>query len=187
VAVLFADIVNFTAYCDQLRAEPERVVEHLRRMFETWEVMAQECDVEKIKTIGDAFMAASGLLNHPANPVLSCVKLGLRMIHYVQSLTDADDAPLGFDLRVGIHVGPVVSGLLGRRQSLFDLWGDTVNVASRLESHGKAGCVNLSAEAWKDLAGLLDGETRGKSHLKGKPDLVEIIYLDPAKIRWRSA
>jgi class 3 adenylate cyclase len=180
VAVLFADIVNFTAYCDQLRAEPERVLEHLRRMFESWEIMAQECGVEKIKTIGDAFMAAAGLLNSVPNPVLSCVRLGLRMIDFTRSLTDEQGKLLGFDLRVGIHIGPVVSGLLGRRQSLFDLWGDTVNLASRVESHGNPGCVNLSAEAWKQIKGLVRGETREFMTIKGKPEPVEIIHLDPS-------
>jgi class 3 adenylate cyclase len=148
--------------------------------------LEQDCCVEKIKTIGDAFMSASGLLFHPANPVLSCVRLGFRMIKFVQALRDDAGSPLGFDLRVGVHVGPVVSGLLGRRQSLFDLWGDTVNVASRLESHGKRGCVNLSAEAWHSIDDLIDGETRGTVHLKGKPVPVEIIHLNPAKIRWRT-
>jgi len=184
VAVLFADLVDFTAYCDQLRNEPERVVEQLRRMFENWEAMSQECGVEKIKTIGDAFMAAAGLLDPAPDPVLSCVRLGFRMIEFTRSMTDDDGRSIGFDLRVGVHVGPVVSGLLGRRQSLFDLWGDTVNVASRLESHGKRGCVNLSEEAWGPMKRHVRGETRELLAIKGKQRPVEIIHLDPAAVQW---
>jgi class 3 adenylate cyclase len=155
VAVVFADIVGFTTYCDHRQDEPEVVVQHLRRMFEAWEDMALAHGVQKIKTIGDAFMGASGLLEKSVNPVLDCVLLGVRMIEFTQSLRDDEGRPLGFDLRVGVHIGPVVAAVLGHRQSLYDLWGDTVNVAARLESHGRPGCVNLSIPAWKFISGLV--------------------------------
>jgi adenylate cyclase len=182
VAVLFADIVGFTTYCDRRQDEPEVVVQHLRRMFEAWEEMASLLGVQKIKTIGDAFMAASGLLEQAVNPVLDCVLLGIRMIEFAQGMRDDEGRPLGFDLRVGIHIGPVVAAVLGRRQSLYDLWGDTVNVAARLESHGQPGCVNLSVEAWQLISDLVHGETRGICTLKGKPEPVEIIHLQPPTV-----
>ena len=177
VAVLFADIVGFTSYCDHRQDQPELVVQHLRRMFEAWEDMAQALGVQKIKTIGDAFMGASGLLEDVENPVLDCVLLGLQMIEFTRAMCDGDGKPLGFDLRVGIHFGPVVAAVLGRRQSLYDLWGDTVNVASRLESNGQPGCVNLSVQAWRCISDLARGETRGFARLKGKEEAVEIIHL----------
>jgi class 3 adenylate cyclase len=106
------------------------------------------------------------------------------MIEFTQKLCDGAGLPLGFELRVGIHVGTVVSGVLGRRQSLFDLWGDTVNIAARLESHGDAGCVNLSLEAWDQIQDLVASERHSFRELKNKPGLTKIIHLDPGAIRW---
>jgi class 3 adenylate cyclase len=182
VAVVFADIVGFTQYCDHRQDDPEIVVQHLRKMFESWEEMAVSLGVQKIKTIGDAFMGASGLLEKSVNPVLDCVRLGLRMIEFTQGMRDDEGRPLGFDLRVGVHVGPVVAAVLGHRQSLYDLWGDTVNVASRLESNGRPGCVNLSIPAWTSISDLVCGEARGFCKLKGKPEPVEVIHLEPRTI-----
>jgi class 3 adenylate cyclase len=182
VAVVFADIVGFTSYCDHRQDEPEVVVQYLRQMFEAWEEMALGLGVQKIKTIGDAFMGASGLIEESVNPVLDCVLLGIRMIEFTQGLRDDQGRPLGFDLRVGVHIGPVVAAVLGHRQSLYDLWGDTVNVASRLESHGRPGCVNLSIPAWTRIRHLVCGETRGICTLKGKPEPVEIVHLQPPTV-----
>ncbi len=184
VAVLFADIVGFTTFCHRYEKCPEVVVRHLRSMFEAWEIMATKLGVQKIKTIGDGFMAASGLLAEAPNAVLSCVHLGLELIKFTQGLLDDDERPLGFDLRVGLHWGTVVCGILGRRQFLFDLWGDTVNIASRLESQGKPGRVNLSLEAWSHVAGLIRGEEREVLKLRGKPAPIEIVQLDPHSIEW---
>jgi class 3 adenylate cyclase len=180
VAVLFADVVGFTTYCDELHDRPEVVVQHLRRLFEAWEEIASASGVQKIKTIGDAFMAAAGLLEDAENPVLDCVHCGLRMIRATQELRDDEGKPLRWNLRVGIEFGPVVAGVLGRKQSLYDLWGDTVNVAARLESHGEPGCVNLSTKAWLRVADRFpSGREPTRRVLKGKPEPVEIFHLDP--------
>jgi class 3 adenylate cyclase len=179
VAVLFADIVGFTTYCDHQQSCPEVIVQHLRRLFEAWEAEAIALGVQKIKTIGDAFMAAAGLLEDAQNPVRDCVELGLRMIGFTRALCDDHGQTLGFNLRVGVHVGTVVAGVLGRRQSLFDLWGDAVNVAARLESHGQPGCVNLSTEAWDRVCDRFGGTTRSTRVLKGKCGMSEIVHLDP--------
>jgi class 3 adenylate cyclase/CheY-like chemotaxis protein len=186
VAVLFADIVDFTPFCDRHHDRPEVVVGHLGRMFEAWESIASDYRVQKIKTIGDAFMAASGLLEDAANPVLDCVACGLRMIRYTQDLRDERGEPLRFNLRVGIHVGPVVAGVLGRRSSLYDLWGDTVNTAARLESHGDKGCINLSADAWARVADHVRGRWKnGPREIKGK-GMMELFHLDPATVELRT-
>ncbi len=169
VAVLFADIVGFTTYCD--RHPPEEVVTYLQQLVETWEDIALAQGVEKIKTIGDAFMAAAGLLKKADNPVLSCLRCGLGMIAACRAL------PVGWDLRVGIHAGQVVAGVLGRRQYLFDLWGDTVNTAARMESHGVPGAVTLSGAAWQRVRDCCQGESLGAVKVKGKGDLEMVRFL----------
>jgi CheY-like chemotaxis protein/class 3 adenylate cyclase len=160
VAVLFCDIVGFTPFCD--RNPPEDVVPHLQQLIEAWEEIALRHQVQKIKTIGDAFMAAAGLLKKVDNPVLNCVRCGLEMITACRQMS------VRWNVRVGVHVGPVVAGVIGRRQYLFDLWGDTVNVASRMESHGTPGTVTLSAAAWERIAHCAAGRARGLSPVKGK-------------------
>jgi len=159
VAVLFADIVGFTPYCG--RHPPEVVVAQLQRVMRAWEDSALAHGVQKIKTIGDAFMAAAGLLRPaPDDPVLCCVLLGREMIEATRRLA-AD-----WDLRVGVHVGPVVAGVVGRRQYLFDIWGDTVNTAARMESHGAPGAVNLSLAAWDRVASRCVG-TESRVDVRG--------------------
>ncbi len=170
VAVLFCDIVGFTPFCDKF--QPEQVVPFLQHLIETWEEIALRHDVDKIKTIGDAFMAASGLLRPAADcPILNCVRCGLEMITATQQL------PTGWNLRVGIHAGPVVAGVIGRRQYLFDLWGDTVNTAARMESHGVPGKVVLSGTAWKLIAGRCQGESLQHIPVKGKGPM-EMVRFD---------
>jgi class 3 adenylate cyclase/CheY-like chemotaxis protein len=151
VAVLFADIVGFTPYCDQ--HGPEEVVPYLQKLVEAWENCALKHGVDKIKTIGDAFMAASGLLQETENPVLNCVRCGLEMIAATQAL------PVGWNLRVGIHLGSVVAGIIGTRQYLYDLWGDTVNTAARMESHSLHGRITLTGEAWGAVRDLAEADT----------------------------
>ncbi len=160
VAVLFTDIVGFTSYSDS--RDPEDVVFSLQRLVHEHEELMALHDMDKIKTIGDSFMAASGLLKPSENPVLSCIRCGLRMIEVAREL------PPHWNLRVGIHVGPVVGGVLGRRQYLFDLIGDTVNTASRVEQHGVPGAVTLSEQAWSRVSHMARAEPLGSVDVKGK-------------------
>jgi CheY-like chemotaxis protein len=169
VAVLFCDIVGFTSYCDV--REPHEVIPPLQGLVEAYEQIAARHDLQKIKTIGDAFMAAAGLL-HPVNkPVEVCVRAGLEMIAQTQALST------GWNVRVGIHVGPVVAGVLGQRQYLFDLFGDTVNTAARIESSGTPGSVTLSAAAWATIADHARSTSLGAVELKGKGRL-ELFRFD---------
>lgn len=170
VAVLFADIVGFTRWCDT--REPEAVLPHLQRLVETWERTVARHGLLKIKTIGDGFLAVGGLLPPFDDPVLRCVRCGTDM------LADVAGLDVGWALRIGVHVGPVVAGLLGHRQFQFDLWGDTVNTAARVEHHGEEGSITLSATAWRQLPGRgARGRSLGRVAVKGKGDL-ELFVLD---------
>ena len=174
VAVMFCDIVDFTDYCD--KRTPQEVMPFLQTLIESFEAIVLDWQLDKIKTIGDSFMAASGLLRSADCPVSSCVKAGEQMIHAAQS------HPAGWDLRIGIHVGPVVGGLLGHRQYLFDLFGDTVNTAARVERHGRPGVITLSSAAWQRIESIADGISLGRIPVKGKGEL-EMFCFD----RFRSS
>jgi adenylate cyclase len=170
VAVMFLDLVNFTQYCDH--QPPDRVVGDLERMVDKLEEIAARHRIEKIKTIGDNFMATGGLRLPLENPVLSCVRCGVEMIEAVKA------APPHWNARVGIHVGPVVAGVIGKSKYAFDLWGDTVNTASRVESNGLAGTVNVSGQAWDQIAEHCRGESRGLVRVKGKEALEIIAFKE---------
>ena len=169
VAVLFCDIVGFTSYCDG--REPHEVIPDLQRLVEAYEEIALRHGLQKIKTIGDSFMAAAGLLRSLEAPVEQCVRTGLEMIVAARALE------AGWDVRVGIHVGPVIAGILGQRQYLFDLFGDTVNTAARMESYGLPGSVTLSDAAWREIADRSRGEPLGRVNVKGKGELEMFRFL----------
>jgi DNA-binding response OmpR family regulator len=169
VAVLFCDIVDFTKYCDE--HDTEEVTAHLCRLVEIYEKYAADFGLEKIKTVGDAFMGTGGLLHHLDNPVLNCVECGLQMVSAARMI------PPHWQVRVGIHVGPVMAGVVGQRQYLFDVWGDTVNTAARIESRGVPNAVNVSGEAWNHVAQLCIGESEGLVTLKGKGEM-ELVRVD---------
>ena len=163
VAVLFCDIVDFTRHCD--RTDPEEVVRELQTLVESFEQIAMDCQIQKIKTIGDSFMAAAGLLSPVENPVLACIEAGLEMVQAVRTIGTT------WRVRVGIHIGPVVAGVVGRHQYLYDLWGDTVNIAARTEGSGRADGVTVTATAWERVKDLVDAETLGTVNLKGKGEM----------------
>ncbi len=132
--------------------------------------------LEKLKTIGDAYMFASGLPDsHPAHAV-DAVMAALEMLEVVKNF-----APLtGWDIRVGLHSGPVVAGVVGTRKFAFDIWGNTVNLASRMESSGVPGRVNLSEETHRLMRGMVECEDRGNVHTKDGRDLPMFLVRGPA-------
>lgn len=162
VAVLFCDIVGFTAYSE--RREPEEVLANLQKLVEAYEGLMSKHHMQKIKTIGDSFMAVAGLLDPVENPVLQCVRCGRDMIQLAAQL------PTGWGVRVGVGYGPVVAGVLGRQQYQFDLWGDTVNTAARAESVGMENTITVPEQAWRQILQEpgVSGEFLGRVAMKGK-------------------
>lgn len=160
VAVLFVDVVDFTAYCD--RHSPEEVLVGLQELFGELELLAEQHGVPKIKTNGDALMVAAGLFSADPNPALRCVALGQAMLGAVTRLST------GWKVRIGVHIGPVVAGLAGLRQHRFDIWGDTVNIAQRVEHGGQPGAVCVSAAVRDAIAGTYATRSRGPALAKGK-------------------
>ena len=160
VAVLFCDVTNFTAYCD--KHEPEDVVSRLDALFVIFERVVAKHGLEKIKTIGDGFMAAAGLLHQVDDPLGAAVRCGLEMA------STLIDAHLGWEVRVGVHAGPVVAGVVGQERYQFDIWGDTVNVAARMVGMSAPGSVAATREIWEQLASGFHGEALGELEIKGK-------------------
>ncbi len=159
VAVLFSDIVDFTSYCEV--NTPEQVVDQLQKQVIAFEELTVKHGIQKIKTIGDAFMGTAGLLSELDNPVLACVQCGAEMV-----ATTAEINP-DWSLRVGVHIGPVIGGVVGKQQYLFDIWGDTVNTAARIQEAAGSNTIAVSQEAWNSISGLCEG-TQKSIDVKGK-------------------
>ena len=164
VTVLFADIVDFTPFSE--RTEPARVVGVLDEIFRAFDALAERHGLEKIKTIGDAYMVAAGLPESRADHAEAMAEMALDMQVEFGRLCES----LGLDLaiRIGMDSGPVIAGVIGRHKFTYDLWGDTVNTASRMESHGLAGRIQVSEETHRRLRNRYEFEERGEIELKGK-------------------
>jgi adenylate cyclase len=163
VAVLLIDLVDFTAWCHA--HSPEQVVANMQRLAEEFEILTDRHRMEKIKTIGDAFMATANLLQPNDDPVMAAVHCALDM------MTAARGGPSAWRMRAGIHIGPVVGGVVGRTKFSFDLWGDTVNVAARLCALDAQDSINLSANAFERIRNRCRVHPVGPVPLKGKGDL----------------
>ncbi len=171
VAVLFCDIVEFTSYCD--RNAPEKVVAELQALIEEFERIVATQGLEKIKTIGDALMATAGLLQPVEEPLVAAVRCGLDLVAGTQRVSPH------WGVRVGIYYGPVVAGIVGKRQFLFDLWGDTVNMAARISACAGVNSVFISSLEWMRIRSFCQAKSRGAFDLKGKGriELVECLAI----------
>ena len=156
--VMFCDLVGFTPRSATMT--PAATVDLLNQLFTAFDDLAERYGLEKIKTIGDAYMVAGGVPERRDGHAEAVVAMGLEML--------AVAARYQLDLRIGVHSGPVVAGVIGKRKFAYDLWGDTVNTASRMESHGVSGRVQVTQETWELVRASFDGEMRGEIDIKGK-------------------
>lgn len=164
VTVLFADIVGFTKLSAKVSAE--QLVRMLNDVFLLFDELAEKYGLEKIKTIGDCYMVVGGLPEKRDDHAHSVVNMGLDMAKDLQTIPLAREANL--NIRIGIHTGGVVAGVIGKRKFAYDIWGDTVNTASRMESHGEAGKVHVSNEVFELVKNDFMFINRGEIEVKGK-------------------
>jgi class 3 adenylate cyclase len=164
VTVLFADIVGFTTLAARLPAG--RVVALLDEVFSTFDALAARYRLEKIKTIGDAYMVASGVPEQRPDHAPAAADCALAMLAAIPAL--CDKLGTAIKLRIGLHSGAAVAGVIGKQKFSFDLWGDTVNTASRMESHGIPGRIHVSADTARHLENDFELEARGSIEVKGK-------------------
>jgi class 3 adenylate cyclase len=167
VTVLFADIAGFTPLSSS--KSPQELVGLLNRVFTEFDALADAYGLEKIKTIGDAYMAVAGLPQPQADHAQRAARMALAMQQAIARVAADTGEPLA--LRVGLHSGPVVAGVIGRRKFAYDLWGDTVNTASRMESHGVPGAIHCTETTGSLLRGAFRLEPRGAMEIKGKGEM----------------
>lgn len=174
VTVIFADLVDFTELASS--KDPETVVGLLNLVFSRLDMLAQKHGLEKIKTIGDAYMAAAGLPVPRPDHAESIARFAIDLFTEIESIQEMVEGPI--NLRVGIDSGPVIAGIIGRNKFSYDLWGDTVNIASRMESNGLAGKIQVSENTWNILKDKFTFTERGEIEIKGKGSMRSWI-LEP--------
>jgi adenylate cyclase len=172
VTILFVDIVGFTPRASQL--PPRDVVGYLNRVFSEFDRLAEKYRLEKIKTIGDAYMVAGGMPDARAGHAADVGNMALEILDVTRALSTELQDDLA--VRAGIHTGPAVAGVIGTRKLFYDVWGDTVNTASRMESHGSAGKIQVTEDAKRALGDIFQFESRGSVEIRGKGTM-ELYYL----------
>ncbi len=172
--VLFADIAGFTPWSSS--TDPERVIGVLDDLFTRFDALAADCGLEKIKTIGDAYMAVAGAPEPRADHAAAALRMGRGMLGAAADWRAEHDVAL--ELRIGLASGSVVGGVIGQRRILFDLWGDTVNTASRMETFGLPGRIHLAASTWELVRDRDEFEPR-KLDIKGLGAMTTYLLSDP--------
>jgi guanylate cyclase len=165
-SILFADVVNFTPMSATMT--PVELVDLLNEVFSHFDALVEKYGLEKIKTIGDCYMVASGVPRPRHDHAQALTRMALEMQDFVRR-REFHGRRLAF--RIGINSGPVVAGVIGRKKFIYDLWGDAVNTASRMESHGQGGLIQITRETYELIKDDFDCEPRGTVHVKGKGEM----------------
>ena len=174
-SILFADVVDFTPFSERL--PPGQVVGVLDHLFTQFDALAERHGLEKIKTIGDCYMVAAGVPSPRPDHARAMARMALDMREVMRS---REVGHLGLELRIGINSGPVVAGVIGRKRFLYDLWGDAVNTASRMESHGTPGQIQVARGTYELLKDDFVLEPRGSVAIKGKGEIETWYLVGPA-------
>ncbi|MBE9229489.1 PAS domain S-box protein [Phormidium sp. LEGE 05292] len=172
--VLFADLVNFTELCTAI--PPTELVKLLNEIFSVFDQLAEQYGLEKIKTIGDAYMVAGGIPIEREDHAEAIAQMALDMLKEIKRFHTKDGQP--FSIRIGINSGPVVAGVIGIKKIIYDLWGDTVNIASRMESQGIADKIQVTEFTYNILCGKYLFQERGTISVKGKGEMKTYFLMD---------
>jgi class 3 adenylate cyclase len=175
VSILFTDFDNFTNLASRLTAE--KLVEKLNAIFTDFDFILNKYELEKLKTIGDSYMIAGGLPNATDDHAIKVTQAAIEMQEVVKEVNDS----LEFNcrMRVGIHSGPCVAGIVGIKKYTYDVWGDTVNLAKRLESNCEPGRINISQETYNLIKDHFECEYRGCIEAKGKGEIDMYFVVSP--------
>ncbi|MEM6503034.1 MAG: adenylate/guanylate cyclase domain-containing protein [Cyanobacteria bacterium P01_C01_bin.89] len=178
VSILFADIVGFTGLSAQLT--PIELVDWLNRLFSEFDRLAEQYNLEKIKTIGDAYMVAAGLPTPIDEPAAAIANMALEMRDTIETLEPEFIAKFNrpLDIRIGINSGPVIAGVIGIKKFIYDLWGDTVNIASRMESHGEPGQIQVTEATYQEISEQFHFKYRGEIDVKGRGQMKTYWLLE---------
>ncbi len=166
-SVLFADMVDFTPMSAEM--SPSEMVELLNEIFTHFDDLVERYNLEKIKTVGDCYMVAAGVPRPRADHAQSIVKLALDMLEYIRDNRFHASRPVNF--RIGINTGSVLAGVIGRKKFIYDLWGDAVNIASRMESHGSGGTIQITQATYERISNEFECEPHGAIQIKGKGEM----------------
>lgn len=182
VTVMFADLVGFTAM--SRRTPPAELVGILNGIFTTFDLIVEKHRIEKIKTIGDSYMLAGGIPLAREDHAQAVADAAIEMIAALNRLNTANGTDL--KIRIGMNTGPIVAGVIGKRKFTYDLWGDTVNLASRMESSGVPGVIHVSESTYEALKNDFVLEQRGITHCKGIGDVTTYFLKDRKTLVWNS-
>ncbi|MGK7891727.1 MAG: adenylate/guanylate cyclase domain-containing protein [Leptolyngbyaceae cyanobacterium] len=175
VTILFADIVGFTGLA--ARIAPLALVDTLNQVFSAFDHMVDKYGLEKIKTIGDAYMAVGGLPTVREDHAEAIADMALAMQAYMQSLPISRDLANPLRIRIGINTGPVIAGVIGLKRFIYDLWGDAVNIAARMESHGEPGSIQVTEATYLKLRAQFHLQKRGTVAVKGRGEMTTYWLL----------
>ena len=179
VTVLFTDFVGFTAYAQNL--EPEELVSSVDYYFSKFDAIMEKYDVEKIKTIGDAYMCVSGLPEPGNNDVFRAIQAAFEIVEFIEDSKKTKMKDLThFDVRIGVNTGSIVAGVVGTKKFAYDIWGDSVNVASRMETKSLPGKINVSEKTYELIKDVYDCEYRGEIEVKNK-GMMKMYFVNGVK------